>query len=41
MARQGSGLQSAQFKPASWQAVLGPAVTGLGLLLLIGWALSV
>jgi hypothetical protein len=41
MARPQSGLQPAQFKPARWQAVLGPAVAGLGLLLLIGWALSV
>ena len=41
MARLRSGLQPAQTKPSRWQAVLGPAVAGLGILLLIGWALSV
>jgi hypothetical protein len=30
-----------QLKPARWQAVLGPAIAGLGLLMLIGLALSV
>jgi hypothetical protein len=39
MARPRSELQPAQ-TPPRWQAVLGPAVVGLGMLLLIGWALS-
>jgi hypothetical protein len=41
MARPQSELQPAQTPPSRWQAVLGPAVVGLGvLLLLIGWASS-
>lgn len=40
MARLQGELQSVQFKPARWQAVLGPAIAGVGLLLLIGLALS-
>jgi hypothetical protein len=34
-----SVLQPAH-NPPRWQAVLGPAVVVLGMLLLIGWALS-
>jgi len=30
-------LQSVQFKPARWQAVLGPAIAGVGLLILSAW----
>src|SRR5215213_612627 len=41
MAKLQSELQPVQFKPARWQAVLGPAIAGVGLLLLIGLALSV
>ena len=28
------------YGPPRWQAALGPVVAGLGILLLIGWALS-
>jgi hypothetical protein len=41
MARLQSELQLAQTKPSRWQAVVGPTLAGLGILLLIGWALSV
>jgi hypothetical protein len=40
MARPRSELQPAQAPSSRWQAALGPAVAGLGILLLIGWALS-
>ena len=40
MTRHRSELQPAQTPPLRWQAILGPAVAGLGMLLLIGWALS-
>ena len=39
MARLRNELQPMQ-SPPRWQAVLGPAVASLGILLLIGWALS-
>jgi len=41
MARLESGLQPAQIRAPRWQAVLGPAIALLGMLLLIGLALSV
>jgi hypothetical protein len=41
MARFRIGLQPVQIGPVRWHAVLGPAIAGLGLLLLLGWALSV
>lgn len=40
MARHQGELQPAQTLPSRWQAMLGPAIAGLGMLLLIGWALS-
>jgi len=40
MARFRSGLQPAQIGPVRWQAALGPALAGFGILLLIGVALS-
>ena len=40
LARPQSGLQPARIKLSRWQAVVGPAVAGLGILLLIGYALS-
>ena len=40
MARHRGELQPAQTPSSRWQAVLGPAVAALGLLLLVGWILS-
>jgi hypothetical protein len=33
--------EPAYVRPPRWHGVLGPVVAGLGILLLIGWALSV
>ena len=40
MARLRKEPQLAQSSPSRWEALLGPTVVGLGILLLIGWALS-
>ena len=40
LARPQSGLQPACIKLSRWQAVVGPAVAGLGILFFIGYALS-
>jgi hypothetical protein len=40
LARFRSGLHPAHLGPR-WQAVVGPVVAGLGILLLVGWALFV
>jgi len=41
LARLRSGLEPAQMTPSRWQAVVGPAVAGLGILPLIGWAFGI
>ena len=41
MARFRSGLHPAQVGPPGWQAIIGPVVAGLGMLLLVTLALSV